>query len=646
MEPVNERTRAAAGFLRQLWFGLATYRLYPDSPIRSGFQATADQIGAAARAVLHAGTFEIEISASGFVASSLELPSDPALGRLARVCFERRAELLRLTAPPSVDDLATIFAALATPVDEVDRAGGLEAVLSDVTSIELLRLGPTRVPGARGPVPADDVTEPVHASSAGLELGSLGEGLTGSLDERADRVLDRLRKASASVGASASVSASGPDLYADLCGALVVLPEDLRRVVIGRLVGEGPADPLAQRLIGSLSNAELSRALVRSGGAGREPVEMARRLADVGIRMPDIVDFTAALQAGFEDGSTILAGLEQIGTPVEGFEPGSSVADALGEHLLASEPADLRSLRELSAATDQQATAVGLATLRDYLALEDETEQFETVGEVWGETTRAALLRRDYVRVMELVSAVESSSDPRDGRAFLEVFTPLVIDADVVSALVAEDAPDQTAFLLLAPFGESAVEVLFDELAEEPDRGRRAVLLGLLRQLAPGRAEPIVRRLDDARWYVVRNAVNVLRYSRHPSSFDLMARAAQHAAEGVRREAVFGLAAGGEAAVPFLGQLAVGPDASVRRLAIQALHGLAVPEAAGALAKAVHQGRDMQTRRLALETLAAHPSSEAGQALTQLASRTGGRLPFSLRRRVRACVRERSRSMA
>ena len=644
MEPINERARAVAGFLRQLWFGLATYRLYPDNPDRSGARAGVQRIADAADSILARGTLEIEISATGFVTSELELPPDPALDRLARVCFERRAELLRLDAPPTADELERIFAALASPIDDIDRAGGLEAVLQGVATIEFLRLGPTRVPGARGPVPNDDVAKSVQASSAGVMPGSLAEGLTGSLDDRAERVLGRLRAAAQSAGASTG----GDDLYADLCGALVVLPEDLRRVVIGKLVGFGAGDRLAQRLIGSLSNAELSRALVRSGGAGREPVEMARRLADIGIRMPDIVDFTAALQAGFEDGSTILAGLEQIGTPVEGFEPGSSVADALGEHLLASEPSDLMSLRELSVAMNQQATTVGLATLRDYLALEEEPDQFELVAAVWAESAREALRRRDYVRVMELVSAVESSSHPRDGRGFLEAYTPLVLDAEVVSALLdGEGSSDPTgAFLLLAPFGEGAVDVLFDALAEEPDRGRRAVLLGVLRQLAPGRADPVVRRLDDERWYVVRNAVNVLRYSRHPRSFDLLVRAAQHAAEGVRREAVFGLAAGGEAAVPYLAELAVGPDPTVRRLAIQALHGSAVAAAAEALARAVRDGRDMQTRRIALEVLNAHPTDEAGLALASLAGRSTPRLPYSLRRRARACLRARSRGGA
>ena len=265
------------------------------------------------------------------------------------------------------------------------------------------------------------------------------------------------------------------------------------------------------------------------------------------------------------------------------------------------------------------------------MELENEPIQFELVGEVWAQTTREALLRGDHLRVLELVSTVEQSRHPRDRRSFMDVYAPLAVDRHVVAEIVHRDTPQDgpTPFLLLSPFGETAVDVLFAELSEEPDRGRRAALLGVLRQLAPGRSEPVVRRLDDTRWYVVRNAVNVLRYSRHPRSLDLMAEAAKHAAEAVRREAVFGLAAGGTAAVPYLGALAAGPDASVRILAIEALRGLAAPESATALVVVVSRRGDLKTRRSALEALAEHPSPEASSALAR--SRYAGRHALACR---------------
>jgi hypothetical protein len=642
MDSANERSRAVGGFLRQLWFGLATYRLYPDDPARSGFLTSAGLIQAAARSVLEAGSPDIEISAKGFSAPGIDLPTEAPLIRLARVCFERRAESLRVTGVPSAPELNTLFTALTMPIDELDRMGGLEARLADVTSIALVRLGPTRYPGGRGPIPVEGMDPRVDVPISVTAAASLIEGLSGSVDDQADDVLRRLHT---TLSTGTGQAAPDTDVYADLCGALVVLPEGLRRSVIGKLVEQGTGDPLAERLIGSLSNAELSRAIVNLGGTGGESLAMAQQLADSGIRMPDIVDFTAALQAGFEDGSTILAGLEQIGSPPIGSEAGMTVADSLAEHLLASEPADTRALLELSTAGELQGSALGLATLQDYLELENEPIQFELVGEVWAQTTREALLRGEHLRVLELVSTVERSHHPRDRRSFLDVYAPLAVDRYVVAEIVHRDTPEDgpTPFLLLSPFGETAVDVLFAELAEEPDRGRRAALLGVLRQLAPGRSEPVVRRLDDTRWYVVRNAVNVLRYSRHPRSLDLMAEAAKHAAEAVRREAVFGLAAGGTAAVPYLGALAAGPDASVRILAIEALRGLAAPESATALVVVVSRRGDLKTRRSALDALAEHPSPEASSALVTFSVRGQARprLPRSLRKRAQSLVRAR-----
>jgi HEAT repeat protein len=640
METQTERGAAVAGFLRQLWFGLATYRLYPDSPERSVFVTAAGLIEQAARSALETGPIDVEISPKGFTTPGLELRSDASMLRLARVCFERRAERLRVTSVPSVRDLHALFAALTVPVEELDRTGDLESHLSEVASVTLTRLGPSMRPGG-GVEPVDGLAPEFDVSvETSAAIAALADDLSGSVDEQAELVLERLRE-TVSQGAALSPNT---DVYARLCDALVGLPPELRRSVIGKLVEQTADDLLAERLVGSLSNTELSRAIVGLAGEGREPVEMARRLAETGVRMHDIVDFTAALQAGFEDAETIFAGLEQIGSPIDRLE-GSSVSDALAEHLLATEPADLRDLHDLSVAGREQGNALGLATLKDYFLLETEPVQFELVAEVWARTTRKAVLRRDQRRVLELVSVMEGSRNPLDGRSFLEAYGPLVVDREVVSALVAGDGVSEgpDVFMLLAPFGEKAVDALFEELAEEEDRGRRAALLGLLRQLVPGRADPVVRRLKDPRWYVVRNAVNVLRYSRHPGSLDLLAEAARHAAEGVRREAVFGLAAGGVAAVPHLSALAVGPDAAVRLLAIQALGGLAAPEAATALANVVSGSKDIETRRRALDALAGHPSAEAASALAAFSTRSRPRLPRALRRHAQALVRARPR---
>ena len=91
-------------------------------------------------------------------------------------------ELLRVIDPPSVRDLGVLFAALTTPVDELDRTGGLESLLREVTSLALLRLGPTGVPGGRGPVPVEGLDAAMGLpGSTSVTLASLTDGLSGSV---------------------------------------------------------------------------------------------------------------------------------------------------------------------------------------------------------------------------------------------------------------------------------------------------------------------------------------------------------------------------------------------------------------------------------------------------------------------------------
>jgi hypothetical protein len=620
----DERIRALEALARQLWFGLAAYRLYPESPDRAGFVATAELIGAAARSALATGPVDLEVTGEGFAVGGSELRTDGTLARLARVCFERRIERLTVSEAPSPSDLDAVFRVLITPVEELDRAGGPSSRLANVRSIGFDRLGP--VSTVRG----GHRSGPVSA-----ELPS--EALLGSIEERVEALLQRLRDAIVEDDDS-----EGDHAFSD---TVLDLPLELRTAVLEKLVSEASSDPLAERLIRSMTNAELTRALVDLGDGGDDAGSLAERLSEAGVRMPDIVDLTAALKAGHEDASTIIAGLEQIGTPVADLQPGS-VSEALAKYLVATAPDDLRSMRWLADSEREQSRSVGIATLQDYLSLETDPHQFDQVAHAWVEGTREALRTRSDRRVRELLAAVEGIKVPGDDRAFSAVFVPVVLRSDVVKSLLAdqEEADAPSVIEMLEPFGEPAVASLFDQLADEDDRGRRAALLGVLRSLAPGRSAAVADRLRDPRWYVVRNAVNVLRHTGDPGALDLLASAAQHAAEGVRREAVWGLVSGGPAALPHLVAAASSPDESVRRLTVEALGGMHTPEAAAALAGIVAAAGDLATRRLALERLGTNRALDVPEHLRTLGARGGPRRPRSLRRRARTLANARRSS--
>ena len=613
MDNPKERAQVVAGLLRQLWFGLAIYRLYPGTSERAGFQATAGLIQEAAHKALESGAVDVEVTAQGFSSPGLELRPDRPIERLARVCFERRAERLQVTAVPTAVELGAVFEVLTMPVDHLDRVGGMEVLLTDVRSLALGRLGPIRTTTSENGQPgAEELVTHDDEEVAPLDLSTPFEAdeLEGSLTERVESVLGRLRTEIERLGVQ---GVRGLDLYQTLSDSFVGLSAELRRATMARLIEDAADDPLAERLIGSMTNAELTRALVELGKDGREPIGLAYQLLESGVRSADIVDFTEALEAGHEEASTILAGLERIGSPTQGLDPGGSVSDALAAYLVATEQEDLRSMKWLAESAEEQSSAVALATLQDYLGVEQDQLQFDQVAGVWVDVTRDAVGNREYRRVIELVSAVDGVRVEAGDRSFFDVYGPQVLDQKVVRQLMLLESESEGpgAASVLASFGDVGVEALFEQLAEEEDRGRRAGLLGVLRQLAPGRAKTVVPRLSDPRWYVVRNAVNVLRHTGDPDVLELLAGASKHTAEAVRREAVWGLAAGGAAAVPYLAQLANAPDRGVRRLSVQALGGLTSPEAVGALTTVVLTGSDTETRRQALDALAEHNSAES-----------------------------------
>ncbi len=650
MSEGEDRVRAATALLRQLWLGLSAYRLFPGSVDRPGFVAAVERIEAAARTALATGSVDVEIRGDRLVLGGEEIPSDEQLRRLALACFERRVERLVVTGVPDAEELSRLYSVLSTPESELSDAGGADEALRalGVTSVSLSAIGPSPVEGADH-VPDELVRppeeRPLDADVLASEL--MVEDLHGDPVDQAETLLSRLRSI---LEGAAAPPGRAIDLHAAVHNVMSDLPADIRRSLVEILIDHVRDDPLAERLIGTMSNAELTRALVDLGGRGRrDPVELARQLAQAGVRQIDIVDLTRALEAGHEEAGTIITGLEQLG--IDLAAPGaelaaSSVSEILSEYLSATEADDARAMRQAIDATQEQARSVALLALGDYLSLETDLDRVGEVLEIWIEEVRRALRERSSRAVQTLLQPVRDAMPAGEGerRPLMESAVRRGLDRDLILELVASNhaqEPSEAADLL-APFGDLGVEVLLDLLADEEDRNRRSMLLAVLRRLARGHLGPVRARLTDPRWYVVRNAVSVLGSASGPEALDVIALAARHESAAVRREVVTALvAAGGAAAVPHLARLASEGDEEVRRLAVGQLGILVGGEAAGALAEVARTSPDRALRLLALQELAHRP--EGAEILRELGSRASRpRLPWGLRRRARALAREKT----
>jgi HEAT repeat protein len=633
---MDQRAREVVALLRLLWYGLSAYRLYPGALERPGFRAAVERIARAAEPVLAAGIVDLRIGPDGFATPGGEpLPPDEDALRLARACFERGAERLTISAPPDASDLAAFFDVLATPPAAVEEAGGLEAALGEGRAVRLSPVGPEPVLGADRVVGDRSPAVPPERPATDL----LVEDLRGSEREQAETILERLRAFAAQAPEEAP---RDPDFHRRLYDAVADLPRPLRLAVNEILIDRVGDDPFAQRLIGTLNNAELSRVLVDLGREGRDPMELARHLAAVGVRPTDVVDLTAALQAGHEDAGTIIAGLERLG--LELGEPpgqavaGGSLADVMARYLVATEQDDLRAIGGM--AGDEEARAAALRVAEDYVALEEDVVRLRQVLEVWGEAVRRALTlgRREELAALVRVADRARARGPEHA-AELRAAVRRALDPGTVAELTA--APD--AIALLAPLGAGAVEALLDALAEEADRGRRALLVGLLGKLAAAHPGPVLDRLSDERWYVVRNAVSILARVGSPVALDRLAAVAHHPQPAVRREVAAALVAiGGAGAIRILRDLATDPEEEVRARAVDSLGALTDPGAAAILAEVARTDPSAALRRRAVEALGAHPAPGATALLMELASRRSRpRLRRGLRRLAASLARER-----
>jgi hypothetical protein len=638
------RERSVVAMLRQLWLGLSTYRLYPENPQRPGFDTSVGRIATAVTEALAGGPVSVEIRGDRFVWGGQSLSRDDAVERLALACFERRVERLSVLAAPDADDLERLYAILTRPAAELEDAGGVERLLqeSGVTSISLSPIGPGTVDEADH-VP-DDVAE--AAATRRLDADVLAselmvEDLHGSPADQAETLLARLRR----VMGEGTLGEGPPiDLHASVHDLLTDLSVDVRRSLVEMLVDRARLDPVAGRLIGTMSNAELTRALVDIGGTGRrDPVELARELASAGVRQVDIIDLTRALEAGQEDAGTIIAGLEQLGIDLQGeggAPAGGSVLEVLSEYLTATRGDDTGSIRAAIDSMDEDAHAAQVMAVADYLALETDLERAGEALGIWSDELRRALAGRDERQVAALLQPVRSVllGGGEERPALFEAYVRRALTPEVVLDAVTAEAADGHPHLaaLLAPFGDDGVEVLLDLLAEENDRQRRALLLGALRRIAHEHPRRVVARLSDARWYVVRNAVSILGSARNPSVLSRLAEAASHASAEVRREVPEALAnAGGPAAAPYLARLATEGADDVRRSAVGALATIVGQQAADALADVARRAPDRVIRLQAIDELAARP--EGLDALEGLVA-GDGRLPWRLRRHARRAL--------
>jgi HEAT repeat protein len=650
------RDAAIAVLLRQLSSGLSAYRLFPGDLRQPSFVAAVERIRGAAEKALQWGPVETEIlGGTHFRTASGPVAPDERIERLALACYQHRVERFSVKAAPDTHDLAVLYEALSSAVAEDGAGSNIAASLrvAGVTSIGVSEIGPQATQAERdefGPSPEQRALWNRLEDPEAFAEDLLDAEQIESFLEQAEAVFRRLQHL---VALLPEKQAKGFELYRRLHEVVANLPPAVRRAIASLLVQRAAEDPLAERFVGTLTDADLARMLVDLGvDGGPNPLDLANRLVSVGARREDLVDLTMALLAGQEEGGTILVGLERVGITVTPRAAGSRVADTVSDlvarGLLGMGQDDIRAIRDVFPSSEEDERQLALEAFRDYLSIVTDLEQLGEVLTIWLREITEALQDRDGDQVARLLHVLEFDQRGEglaaEKQSMIDAFRRRVLDRELLAELITSADDDAGSTLpLLEHFGEIAVECLLVDLAEEQEQGRRALLLSALSELARKHRGPVTKRLSDLRWYVARNAVTILYRSGGPEVVPTLVEASRHPHAVVRREAVTGLLeVAGLSAIPELLRLASDPDGSVRASVLRGLGGMISPDACSALGKLAVELPTPADRRRVLEELAHHPAREASEILQGLASpRNSPRLPWRLRRYAKALLRER-----
>lgn len=200
------------------------------------------------------------------------------------------------------------------------------------------------------------------------------------------------------------------------------------------------------------------------------------------------------------------------------------------------------------------------------------------------------LREREAGRALALMVRADALKDPRLTESLERVGNDKTFERLTDLFLTGEDRAPVDAAELLRRCGSRAATYLIERLAQEESRPQRARLVGLLKEMGGGSPEPFLARLDDPRWFLVRNVVAILG--------DI----------------------GDQAIAGRLGRVAAHPEPRVRQEVISTWRRLGTPEAADRIIKALEDS-DAGVQRSAVEALALLGGVRAVQTLERIASR-------------------------
>jgi len=566
-----------------------------------------------------------DVGPNGFTLNGLEVPSTrQATERLAKRIFSHGIGAIVINAPPDGDDLMHIFDVISTGVEALEATGGVEAAL-ERRRVKAMALPLQDVLIERSGHPG------LRERSSEWFLGYDGDPepfVNRMLEESRDDTEKLASEFAEEYSKVYSLIEAGDhwgreEVVHAFVDAFFYLPQDHQAQLLQDLLSQPDREEFLL-FLDQFSNQELTD-MVKQLTPDAHPLllEYCRVAADQagGQRQEDLLKFVEEAKT---PSSTQEAVFERIESVLRGAD--DSEQNAVGA---------ITRLREACPGVEEHLLK-GFDVLAGLLAVVDDEDAFRRLARVWSARVTGAI-RLDRLELADdwfeaVTAAAEHSAERR--KTLLQVLSTQV-DSDVAMRLAelltdGETSGPGATVRRAAPL--FAVDGLVEQLGLEEDQVRRRKLIEALVAVAQFNVAPLVRHLDDARWYVVRNIILILGRSRHPEVADRLRPLRSHGDHRIRREALRALhhLLGNDIVDVVLSALTDANDA-VRRQALLLLRDAPDTKVDAALADRLKAKIGTEEKLQVISTLAQRPTSQARSILSRIASR-----PFAIASQSRA----------
>ena len=610
-----ERTTATI-IVEALGTAWTVFSLYPDPEQQPAFRRAVESMHEAVGEEVY-----LELDSSGFshLGESVSVDREGS-ERFAKRCYLHRVESLVVASAPEPSDVARLFASLSKDELASAASGGVEA--------ELRRDG-------------------VVAFTVGQRamLRTIGDEDAPDRDPRVQAVLDEGIDPAAF--AQSLIDEAGGET-----GALVALfyaryHEILSRLVEGDVYGqEGTVQAFVEAFFyldepsqlgcfeGFLATDETYDRMFLDQFAGHELAKLAPRLDSQGLAL--LLDYARVATDQADGRPDELLGILKNPEALHSVREvaAAKVQERLGElNKAIEESAAFLEIVKDKFPDPRRYFYDSLEVFRGLLAVEEREDRFRRIMRVWVGKVTTAVRAQDYRRAELWLRSVtakptydpvrESDVESSLGQIATQEVLSLIVDAASADDGDVEKNPQaESATRLLRALGPRAVNALVDLLADEDNRSRRRVLVGLLSDVAADDPTPIVDRLSDDRWYVVRNLLTVLRDTSTPTASAAVLAAVDHPDGRVRVEALRAMGTSDPGALARLTKAMRDSDEKVRHAAIGMVAVVAGGGGSAPLVAALgNRGTPQADKLRVIVALGGVEGQQAADALSKVANR-------------------------